>query len=161
MATEYEYTVTLRGDKEKLKWAEDIIAVAVRDAALDLRAFLLRDISKMGDFLLKHSILVPEDYLDLNCNTLGLLAILFCEEYFREVFVYDSFHDFMISCILKGHCGLKEDYGLEIICKIDSCDDAEDFFDSLVRCSDYLSSYDIQHGRKENNSGDLQALNLW
>lgn len=57
MSMEYAYTVTLHGNKEKLKWAEGIINAATNNTSIE-----------MLDFLSGYGILVPDNCSYIDCN---------------------------------------------------------------------------------------------
>ena len=123
MAMEYEYTVTLHGNKEKLKWAEGIIDKAVYNSS-----------PEMEDFLQEYAISVSDGYKDADCHHLSLLAMLFCKTDKKETVANEAWRDFLSGCYLK------EDDTLDVYCRI--AGNVDGFFRSLVEHSDYLESYD-------------------
>ena len=123
MAMEYEYTVTLHGNKEKLKWAEGIIDKAVYNSS-----------PEMEDFLSEYGISVSDGYKDADCHHLSLLAMLFCKTDKKETVANEAWRDFLSGCYLK------EDGVLKLFCRI--AGNVDGFFRSLVEHSDYLESYD-------------------
>lgn len=121
---EYEYTVILHGDKEKLKWAEGIIEAATSNTS-----------TEMKNFLQAYSVSVPEGYEDINCNHLFLLTMLFCRADEKEVAAKEAGHGFLSGCKII------RDGVLEVYCRI--AGDGDGFFNSLVEHSDYLEFYAI------------------
>lgn len=119
-----ECTVTLHGNAEKLRWAENIIERAIKDTS-----------SEIGNFLVEYGITVSDFCFDVSCNALILLVYLFCKEGVEENFSNDTFYDFLVDCSLQNGA-------LRLICRISG--DLDGFFISLVNYSDFLQSYKVE-----------------
>lgn len=144
MAMEYEYTVTLHGNKEKLKWAEGIIDKAVYNSS-----------PEMEDFLQEYAISVSDGYKDADCHHLSLLAMLFCKTDKKETVANEAWRDFLSGCYLK------EDDTLDVYCRI--AGNVDGFFRSLVEHSDYLESYDAvcDENDEEEEYNEKEYDNEW